>query len=124
MSPVQQFGQLASINAVALIPNFQQGIFPRIAHQYFCDVGLEQIVQPGRAGSSSNVTYTLPRSPWMNCRRVAAFVSTIDSINSLPAGSRTAAEIVAWCTSSPIYLASFIRVLLSVGVDANNQNLP
>jgi hypothetical protein len=41
----------------------------------------------------------------------------------LPVESRTAAEIVAWCTSSPIYLVSFIRVLLSVGVDANNQNL-
>ena len=41
----------------------------------------------------------------------------------MPFESRTAAEIVAWCTSSPIYLASFVRVLLSVGVDARNQNL-
>jgi hypothetical protein len=54
---------------------------------------------------------------------VAAFVSTIDSINSLPVESRTAAEIVAWCTSSPIYFVSFMRVLLPVGVDANDQNL-
>jgi len=41
----------------------------------------------------------------------------------LPATSRTATEIVAWCTSSPIYLASFMRALLLVGVDANDQNL-
>src|ERR1039458_8947718 len=54
---------------------------------------------------------------------VVAFVSTTHSITSLPVESRTAAEIVAWCTSNPIYLASFIRVLLSVGVDANDQTL-
>ena len=59
-----------------------------------------------------------------NCRIVAAFVSMMDSINSFPAESKTAAEIVAWCTSSPIYLTSFnIRALLSVGVDANDLNL-
>jgi hypothetical protein len=36
----------------------------------------------------------------------------------LLAESKTATEIVAWCTSSPIYLASFMRALLVVGVDA------
>jgi hypothetical protein len=41
----------------------------------------------------------------------------------LPAESRVATEIVAWCTSSPIYLASFMRALLVVGNDANDQNL-
>src|SRR6202795_5254262 len=48
---VQQFGQLARIDAVALVPNFQQSIFSRITHQHFGDVGFEQIVQPRRASS-------------------------------------------------------------------------
>src|SRR5215472_14962199 len=43
------------------------------------------------------------------------------SIASLPVESRTAPLIVASCTSNPIYLASFIRVLLPVGKDANDQ---
>jgi hypothetical protein len=41
----------------------------------------------------------------------------------LPVESRIATEIVDWCTSSPIYLASFMRALLVVGADANDQNL-
>jgi transposase len=44
-------------------------------------------------------------------------------ISTLPAEFRTATETVAWCTSRPIYLVSFMRTLLSVGVDANDQNL-
>src|ERR1700739_1561482 len=41
--------------------------------------------------------------------------------HQLAGKSRTAIEIVAWCTSSPIYLASFMRALLVVGHDANDQ---
>jgi hypothetical protein len=59
----------------------------------------------------------------MNCRIVSALVSRIASMTNFPAESRMATEIVAWCTSSPIYLASFMRVLLVVGDDANDQNL-
>jgi hypothetical protein len=33
------------------------------------------------------------------------------------------ASMIAWWTSSPIYFASVTRVLLPVGVDANDQNL-
>jgi hypothetical protein len=47
----------------------------------------------------------------------------VASITRFPLESRTAAEIVAVCTSIPIYLASFMRALLVVGVDANDQNL-
>src|SRR5215831_19015098 len=71
---------------------------------------------------SSKVTYKLPRTPRRNWRMVSAFVSRTASITSLPTESLTATEIVAWCTSSPIYLASFMRALL-VGDDANDQNL-
>jgi hypothetical protein len=41
---VQQFGQFARIDAVILIPVFQQGIFARIADYHSCDVRPEQIV--------------------------------------------------------------------------------
>src|SRR2546427_7368086 len=91
-----QLGQLPCIDPVTLVPGFQQGILPRIAHHHFRDVRLEQVVQPGGTDPSSKVTYKFPRSPWMNCRMVAAFVSMTDSISSLPAESRTATEIVAW----------------------------
>src|SRR5882672_3444157 len=38
MSTVQQIGQLAGINAVALVSDFQRDILSRIADQHFCDV--------------------------------------------------------------------------------------
>jgi hypothetical protein len=44
---------------------------------------------------SSKVRCKLPRSPWINWRMVAAFVSRTDSIGTLPVESKTAAEIVA-----------------------------
>src|SRR5579864_636860 len=72
---------------------------------------------------SSKFTCKLPRRPRKHWRIVSALVSRMASITSLPVQSRTATEIVAWCTSSPIYLASFMRVLLVVGGDANDQNL-
>ena len=46
-------------------------------------------------GSADTPDRTLPRTPWTNCRIVGAFVSMMDSINSWPVESRTAAEIVA-----------------------------
>jgi hypothetical protein len=43
--------QLAGIDAVVLVPDFQQGILARIAEQHSGDVRLEQIVQPSGPGS-------------------------------------------------------------------------
>src|SRR5262245_34475557 len=43
----------------------------------------------------------------MNCRIVLAFVSMTDSMINFPAASRTATEIVAVCTSMPMYLLLF-----------------
>src|ERR1700730_546594 len=54
---------------------------------------------------SSNVTNTSPRSPWINCRMVIAFVSMMDSITSFPAEFITAIEIVSWWTSMPTTFA-------------------
>jgi len=47
---VQQFGQLACIDAVVLVPGFQQGVLARITDQHLREVGLEKIVQPSGAG--------------------------------------------------------------------------
>jgi len=49
----------------------------------------------------------------MNCTIVLAFVSRTDSMINFPAASRTATEIVAVCTSIPMYLVLFTRALLS-----------
>src|ERR1700733_11508538 len=73
---------------------------------------------------SSNVTCKSPRSPSINCRIMLAFVSMTHSITIFPAPFLTAIEMLSLCTSIPIYFLSFnMRVLLSVGVDANDQNL-
>jgi hypothetical protein len=53
-----------------------------------------------------------------------AFVSITHSITIFPAPFLTAIEMLSLWTSIPIYFLSFnMRVLLSVGVDANDQNL-
>jgi len=46
------------------------------------------------------------------------------SMINLPRESVTATEIVAWWTSMPIYFSWLITVLLSVGGDTNDHNLP
>src|SRR3954463_13293423 len=43
---------------------------------------------------SSKVTHKVPRSPAKNSRMVAAFVSRMDSMTTLPVASITATEIV------------------------------
>src|ERR1700692_3394210 len=74
---------------------------------------------------SSNVTCKSPRSPLINCRIMLAFVSMTHAITIFPASFLTAIEMLSLCTSMPIYFLSFnMRVLLSVGVDASDQNLP
>src|ERR1700689_4290458 len=73
---------------------------------------------------SSNVTCKSPRSPSINCRIMLALVSITHSITIFPAAFLTAIEMLSLCTSIPIYFLSFnMRVLLSEGVDANDQNL-
>src|ERR1022692_707159 len=61
------------------------------------------------------LTHKLPRSPWMNSSTVAAFVSMMHSISTFPAASLTAIEMLALCTSMPIYFLLSTWVLLSVG---------
>src|ERR1700757_5167468 len=44
---LQQFGELARINAIILIAFLQQSVSPRIANYQLGDVGFQQVVQPG-----------------------------------------------------------------------------
>src|SRR5215470_694622 len=106
-----------------LLPTFNSAVFRESQISTRATWGWSRSCNQAAQVPSSQVTCKLPRTPRRNWRIVSAFVSRRASITSLPAESRTATEIVAWCTSSPIYLASFMRVLLVVGVDANDQNL-
>ena len=47
----QQFGKFSRIDAVVLASDLQQSILSRVADQYLRDMGLEQGVQPRRAGT-------------------------------------------------------------------------
>jgi hypothetical protein len=76
---VRQFGQLACIDAVVLVPGLEQGILTRITDQHLRDVGLEKIVPPSGTGALFEGQMQLPRRPWINWRIVAAFVSRMDS---------------------------------------------
>src|SRR5580704_1303997 len=57
----------------------------------------------------------------MNSSTVPAFVSMMHSISTFPAASLTAIEMLAWCTSMPIYFLLSIWVLLSVGREPTPQ---
>src|ERR1700694_928651 len=86
--------------------------------------GLSKSYNQAAQVPSSNVTCKSPRSPSINCRITLVFVSITHSITIFPASFLTAIEMLSLCTSIPIYFLSFnMRVLLSVGVDANDQNL-
>src|SRR5215813_861424 len=107
-----------------LLPTFNRAFFRGSQTNTCVTWGCSRAYNQAAQVPSSKVTCKLPRSPWMNCRMVSALVSRMASIINLPLESNTATEIVAWCTSSPIYLASFMRALLVVGLGEDDQNLP
>jgi hypothetical protein len=72
---------------------------------------------------SSNVTHKLPRNPRMNSKIVPVLVSITHSITSFPASSLTAAEMLAWCTSSPIYFLLSIVLCSVPSVSTDAQSL-
>src|SRR6202795_2964844 len=57
----------------------------------------------------------------MNSNTVAAFASMMHSISTFSSASLTAIEMLAWCTSMPIYFLLSIWVLLSVGPEPTPQ---
>jgi hypothetical protein len=47
----QLISQLSGIDAVVFVAGLEQGVLARVTDQYFRDVGLEHIVQPGGANA-------------------------------------------------------------------------
>src|SRR6202790_3565477 len=124
MIEAQQFGQPPRVDLVTLVAFPHGGILSRIAHPNSVTRGFSKSYNQAAQVPSSNVTCRSPRSPSINCRITLAFVSITHSITIFPASFLTAIEMLSLCTSIPIYFLSFnMRVLLSVGVDANDQNL-
>src|SRR3984893_6282990 len=124
MIQAQQFGQPPRVDLVTLVAFPHGGILSRIAHHQFRHVRLSKSYNQAAQVPSSNVTCKSPRSPSTNSRIALVFVSITHSITIFPASFLTAIEMLSLCTSIPIYFLSFnMRVLLSVGVDANDQNL-
>jgi hypothetical protein len=71
------------------------GRFPRIAHHDFRDMWHSRSYNQAADVPRSKLTCKLPRSPWINSRMVAASISRMDSITTLPLEFRKATEIVA-----------------------------
>jgi len=86
---------LACIDAVTLVPGFQQGILARIAGQHSGDVRLEQVVQPGSPGSFFKGHVQTAAQAANKLEDRLAFVSTMASITRFRANPETATEIVA-----------------------------
>src|SRR5439155_6135055 len=79
--------------------------------------GCSRSESPAAHVPSSHITCHSPRRPWINCRMLVAFVSTVDSITSLPLLLRTAITTASLCTSMPIYLTSRLIQLPPWGKD-------
>src|ERR1700722_15824664 len=106
---VQQFGQLACVDAVALAAFFSKAFFRGLHTTSSVTCGFSRSYNQPAQVPSSNVRCTSPRSPSINCRRVLALVSMTHSITTLPAEFRTAIEMLSLCTSKPIYLVLVIE---------------
>src|SRR5215213_1549623 len=69
--------------------------------------GREQIVQPLRV-PAFRATCTAPRIPAKNSSSAASSVGSTLRAMILPLDSRTVADVVAWCTSSPTYFVEHL----------------
>src|SRR5215472_14673298 len=94
-----------------LLPSFNRAFRRGLQTSTSCTCGFSRSYSQAAQVPSSQVTCSSPRRPWINCRRLVALVSTMDSIASLPPSLRTAITIASLCTSIPIYLTS--RLILS-----------
>jgi len=78
-----------------LFPTFNRAFLPRITDQNASDVGLEQGVQPGRAGSLFEGHLQDPAQTVDTLQKGFRFRSRMASIINLPVESNTLTEIVA-----------------------------
>src|SRR5438874_11877148 len=106
-----------------LFPSFSRAFLRGLQTTTLATWGLSRSYSQAAQVPSSKVTDKVTRSPAKNSRMVEAFVSRMDSIITLPLDSITATEMVACCTSSPIYFSLFTSVLLSVGGHVNDDIL-
>ena len=92
----QPVGQLRASILSLLLPCWSKAILRGLHTAKLATRGLSRSYSQAAQVPSSNVTDKVPRSPAKNSRMVAAFVSRMDSMITLPMGSITAAQIVAW----------------------------
>ena len=90
---IQLFGQLAGIDPITLTA-VSRGILSRIAHQHFRDVGLQQVIQPGRPSPFLKCDAQIPAQPVDELQNRARFGldDTLhhDLANRVPHGDRNA----------------------------------
>src|SRR5580704_18080670 len=108
----QQFASFRASTLSLLLPSYNKALRRGLQTTISLTWGLSTSYSHAAQVPSSSVTCSSPRKPCRNSSRVAALVSTIDSITSLPALFRTAMAIDSWWTSSPIY---FFILLLMLG---------
>src|SRR6266851_6967278 len=115
---VQQFGQLACIDAITLVAIFQQGIPTRIAYHQFRDVWLQQVVQPGGPGSFFKRDVQVPAQPVHKLQNHAGF-RLDDAFHHDLSGSihDRARNTFLVHVHTDIFAASHKRVFLSGGVE-------
>src|SRR6266481_7703954 len=118
-NPIQQFGQLACIDAIILVA------MGRGSHTTnFVTCGFNRSYNQAAQVPSSNVTSKSPRSPLINCKIMLAFVSITHSITIFPEAFMTALEILSLCTSIPIYWVLVIKGCSFLErLSTNTQNL-
>jgi hypothetical protein len=94
----------ASIRSL-LLPSFKRAFFRGSQTTSRLTWGFRRSCNQAADVPSSKVNDRVPCNPSMNSTIVAAFVSSKHSMISLPPASITATEMVAWCTSMPIYFS-------------------
>jgi len=119
----EKIGQLARIDAVILVAGFQQGVLPRVTHQHLRDMRFEQIVQPGGAGSFFQGHLQTTAHSVEKLQNRCRFGFEDGFHHQLASRVQHGRRDRCLMNIEPNILASFMRVLLPVGVEANNQNL-
>src|SRR5438094_10154243 len=98
-----------------LFPSLSRAFFRGLHTTNLSTCGLSRSYSQAAQVPSSKVTDKVPRSPLKKSRMVAAFVSTMDSIANLTVESKTATDLVASWTSSPMYFSLLIEAAPFVG---------
>src|SRR6516165_8462203 len=108
-----------------LLPDLNKAFLRGLHTVTWLTYGLSRSYNQAAQVPSSKVTSRFPRSPWINCRMVAALVSRMDSITTLLAEFMTATEIASLWMSMPMYLVlSMTGYSFLYGVRPNQRGPP